>query len=429
MASPGFIYQPGYISLAGQNRICYTLDMKHPRIRRWTKRLGIFLGSAALAMLLLTGGGTVWLWCWSWDGAPVFHESWNEAERAALLQLDDELRQALQETVSSVDARPDFFGLLVGQNNLEALADELHTIYIGRELSAKFHEQLHRVAGNGNGADDELITYGTNPAHQTTLAIWAALTGNLPALEALVAHGANPNTLLYDDKGTEMDTPLTPVINGCFLNGERVPWEKRRETADFLLQHGADINGTKRVIGLACDLPLVLHGESAPWFWALDHGKTMSIENLCNIVAEEGAMPVLERILREKRIDINDVSGTKTALQALLHPLRYVPDDEAWQELQERQIEPRLDMLLAAGVVPALLPKEAEAQRPGESDNEYHERLLNTRACDDLPADIVLSALEQAELPQHRELCQRILNTLRAVGAEKPASSTSPDAP
>lgn len=387
--------------------------------RRWIKRLGIILGSVVLAVLLAIGGTYVWLWCWSWKGDLDFHESWSGAERTALTQLEAEIHQGLGDVVAAVDAEPDFFDIFIaGHNDLEALLDDLHTVYIGRNLAAELSSQLHRIARSGQGADDGLIVYGSQQEHQTTLSIFASAIGKLQALEALVAHGADPNTVLYTGKGTEAETPLTLVINGRFLDGKRIAWEERQKTADFLLQHGADINGTKRIIGIACDMSLMLQGESAPWLWALSHGKTMSIENLCHIVASHGATPVLEHVLREKSHDINDASGKETVLQALLTPLRYLTDDEAWQDLQERQTELRLDMLLAAGARPDLLPEAAAPQRPGESDDEYIERLHSSNANDDLPVDIVLDAMEESELPQHRELCQRILDKLRTAGAQ-----------
>lgn len=390
----------------------------HPRRVR-KKRLGIILGSITLTLLLLTGGGFAWLWCWSWKAAPEFHDSWSEEERAALLELDREIRQALAEAISSVDAFPDLLGIFQGQSHLEAFLDALHTVYVGRGLSADLNRRLHRIAHNGQGADDRMISYGPQQQHQTTLTIFAAQTGQLQALEALVAHGADPNTIIYTENAQEGETPLTPVINGHFLNGASIPWKERQKTADFLLQLGADINGSKRIIGIACDMPIMLEArsDSRPWLWALDHGKTMSIENLCNIVACRGATPVLERVLREKRIDLNDAGGKRTVLQALLQSVSYVFDEETWQELQERQIEQRLDLLLAAGAAPNLVPRDGEARHPDESNEEYEIRCNQFTGDDRYPLDIVTGAQEQATLPAHRELCRRLIEKLRAAGA------------
>lgn len=81
-------------------------------------------------------------------------------------------------------------------------------------------------------------------------------------------------------------------------------------------------------------------------------------------------------------------------------------------------MEEYLDMLLAAGANPNLIPAAPEPQRPGESDDEYEERINNSDALHDTPLDIVTKALERAELPAHRELCRRIIEKLKRAGAK-----------
>lgn len=152
----------------------------------------------------------------------------------------------------------------------------------------------------------------------------------------------------------------------------------------------------------------------APWEWALDHGMSMNPENLNLIVTFAKGQPVLERVLREKLVDVNDVSGSRTVLQSLLLVLLQPYDEETWgQDQPDMFMEKHLDMLLAAGAAPDLIPRDAEPQRPGESDEAYEERLNCSDALRDTPLDIASTALERAELPAQRELCRRIIEKLK----------------
>ncbi len=142
----------------------------------------------------------------------------------------------------------------------------------------------------------------------------------------------------------------------------------------------------------------------------------MDAESLNQIIGFAEGRPLLERVLREKLVNVNDGSCSRTILQSLLFPLLRSYDEEEWDFV--KVMEEYLDMLLAAGADPNLVPMEAQPQRLGESDVEYEERINNSDALKESPLDIVTKALEQAELSAHRELCLRIIDKLKLAGAK-----------
>lgn len=394
------------------------------KTRRRKKHLLITLCSMAGAAAVSIAGGYIWLWGWSWSNLPEFHENWSTEERQALADFDASLPQILSESISTIDLEPDFLEIWTGVTPLGSLKNNLQTIIQGRTLCAAVREQIFHFARCGHARDEHKVYTHFDRTHTSiSPTTFAAATAQLRAVEALVSHGSNPNSISQikeeNNEPQEGDTPLTPVINGLFLNGRQLPWEERRKTADFLIAHGADINGTRRAIGIACDVPMVIHHsrDPRPWMWALDHGKTITIENLCRWVDAPEAQPLLERVLQEKLVNLNDSCGDSTVLQALLKNIMWVNNEEDWKELEQRQIEQRLDMLLAAGADPNLIPKAGEDQRPGESEEDYKERINHFRGDSYMPLDIATRAMEGAELPQHRELCRRVVEKLRAAGA------------
>ena len=81
---------------------------------------------------------------------------------------------------------------------------------------------------------------------------------------------------------------------------------------------------------------------------------------------------MLERVLREKLVDVNDVSGSGSVLQSLLWPLSRPYDEVQWNaEGSVKVMEEYLDMLLAAGANPNLIPAAAEPQRPGSPAEKW----------------------------------------------------------
>ena len=395
--------------------------LKSRKIFRWIGRL--LVGISAI-LLLLAGSCAWWLWGWTLKDDPQFHESWTPQERAALTEFDTYLRK--QYAADAVEAMLIFaraFQQARGGEPVKAgLLEHLVAAYAVRMEAAPISDMLHAFAETGDASSADSVSvqdvYGLTPA------IMAAQTGHLKALEALVLHGANPNAIAEERQAgyevLELGTPLSPLLNGQFTSGLRLPWETRRQTAEFLLAHGADINAPHRINKIACDMAIIMRTPDsiAPWEWALDHGMRMSPENLNLVVIFAEARPVLERVLREKLVDVNDASFSETALQRLMRVLLRPYDEEMWREEQpEKLVEEHLDLLLAAGADPNLIPREAEPQRPGESDEEYEERIDNSDALEDTPLDIATEALERAKLPAHRELCRRMIEKLKLAGA------------
>lgn len=398
--------------------------MNKEKFLKFCRYAGYTLAGLLITLLLVTGGGAIWLWSWTWKGTPTFHESWTAEERTAITEFDAYLRQqyAANTVNVMVACARTFQEIMGGEIVSPGMVEQLAAAYMARMVAAPVSGMLHRFAESGDAAPADTVEF--QDIRGLTPAILAAQTGHLKALEALVQHGANPNAIaiIADDftEPREVDTPISPLLNGQFTHGRRLPWEMRRQTAEFLLAHGCNLNASCRINKLSCDMALLLREQEriAPWDWALDHGMSMTPENLNLIVTFAEGRPVLERVLREKLVDVNDISGTRTALQSLLRVLSRFYDEETWsQDQPERIVEEHLNLLLAAGADPNLVPSEAEPQRPGESDEQYEERLLNTDALRDTPLDIATKALGSAKLPAHRMLCQRIVEKLKLAGA------------
>lgn len=400
--------------------------MNRQRWRQIGRYTGYALAGVFVTLLLAAGGGALWLWGWTWKGAPTFHESWSAEERAAITEFDTYLRQqyaadAAEELLVFARAFQPLYG---GEPPRLGVKERLEAAYFARMVAAPVSDMLHDVAESGDASAAEGVRFQN--VHGLTPAIVAAQTAHLKALEALVQHGANPNAMVFLEQACsaepiEANTPLASLLNGQFTHGRRLPWETRRQTAEFLLAHGADLNNSRRINQLCCDMALVLHTPEgiAPWEWALDHGMRMNPENLNLMVGRAEARPVLERVLRENTVDVNDVSCSCTVLQSLLNVLSHPYDEKLWQkERPDKVVEEHLELLLAAGADPNLIPKEAEPQRPDESDEDYEDRLYGSTAQKDTPLDIATQALTQAELPAHRELCRRVIEKLRLAGAE-----------
>ena len=392
---------------------------KWKRADRWC---GYTLGGIALTLVLAVGGFCLWLWGWTWKSTPDFHESWTQEERSALTAFDRLLK----------DQMDDYVPMIIEQSRRESFITAPLTIWecidyacAIRDFFAGITNQLQQAIESGHAGREEQVDF-RNPfgcaVRGYTPAIVAAQHAQLDAMKALVQHGANPNANAMqidgDADNTEAETPLTPLLNGHFITGEKIPWNTRRQFAEWLLAQGADINGTRRIIGIACDLPLVCGFEegAAPWQWALDHGKTVTVENLCNIAASRDSTALLERILQDKLVDINDASSTKTVLQVLMNQLA-ASDEEDFAELMQRDIERKLDMLLAAGADPNLVPLAAQPQQPGESDEAYEQRRETSHADTRYPLDIATSWLEYTDYPPMQEYCLRLIARLRAAGA------------
>ena len=392
---------------------------KWKRAGRWC---GYTLGGIALTLVLAVGGFCLWLWGWTWKSAPEFHESWEAEERAALTEFDRLLRAQMNDYIPAIIELRRGGSFFSAPISIWECIDYACAI---RDFFAGISSQLQQAIESGHAGGEEQVDF-RNPfgcaVRGYTPAIVAAQHAQLDALKALVQHGANPNAIAMqidgDADNTEAETPLTPLLNGNFITGEKIPWNTRRQFAEWLLAQGADINGTRRITGIACDLPLVCGFEegAAPWQWALDQGKTVTVENLCNIAASRDSTALLERILQNKLVDINDASSTKTVLQVLMNQLA-ASDEEDFAELVKRDIERKLDMLLAAGADPNLVPSDARPQQPGESDEAYEQRCGNTHADTGYPLDIATRWLEYTDYPPMQEYCQRIIEKLRAAGA------------
>ena len=402
--------------------------MKKKTFHKIIQHTGYTLAALLITLLLAAAGAAVWLWGWTWNGTPSFHESWTTDERKAITEFDSYLRQRYaRDTVAAIKAVAWISSPVEDESFIHIdLQERLSAAYLARMVAAPVCRMLHRFAESGDASSAETISF--QDIHGLTPAIIAAQTGHLKALEALVQHGANPNAIAYcaDDYSApmEVETPISPLLNGYFILGRKIPWNIRRQTAEFLLEHGGDLNVSCSINKFSCDMALMLHTpeSTAPWTWALDHGMHMTAKNLSVIISFAEGRPLLERALRENLVDVNDTSSSQTILQSLMRVLLRPYDEKMWLEDQpESLMEAHLAMLLAAGADPSLIPKDAQPQRPGETEEEYEERLEYSQALQDTPLDIATKALQQAKLPAHRELCRRLIEKLKQAGAKTSA--------
>lgn len=318
--------------------------------RRWLRCLLWGLGGLASLLVLAVIAALCWLWSWQWgDTSLKFHESWSDIERKALAEYDAYLRT---DYVESVLAWDDYFNEELPSWGVMLICD-----YMRKAVVAPVCGQLREIAERGDArvpGVDTVVGRGVTPA------IVAAQTGHFPALKALVLHGADPNACIsVEQDGAQpvtIEMPVTPLLsNLCSRPDRPVAWADRREVADFLVEHGADINAGGHLIGLCCTVAL-MRGDAEPWFWALDKGRKPSGEDFCNLMLQaEMHLGLMEAMLKCNPGLANASHSGKTMVQSLVEFCRY--DAERMEAMQ-----PVLELLLKYGADPNRLPSgDAEA--------------------------------------------------------------------
>ncbi|MBR3925828.1 MAG: hypothetical protein IKJ58_03590 [Akkermansia sp.] len=320
-------------------------DTQTPRRKWW--RIAAWFMSCTFTLLLLAIGGAAW-WLWGqWNNEPDFHESWTPQERAALTELNTFISQELPRLIYRKAA----------WENLEHSPGIALEIAIALKTLQHAHPilmRLHDITQSGNAAPNgHPVTCGDGFSNYEP-SIFAAQIGHLDALKALINHGADPNAVLTRH-GTPCETPFTPLLCGIYPAASSPSLEERLQVLRFLVEKGANLNTAPEPTRAALKYPLEMRDDPEPWLRALDLGKTVSVDEFCDILDAPAGMPLVERILREKLVDVNDTTGERTPLQALAEALVISDSDE----LDSAQYDKRLDMLLAAGADPTLLPDAA----------------------------------------------------------------------
>lgn len=342
-----------------------------PKSRRWWRIAAWVMGSMFTLLLLTLAGTAWWLWGWQWHSGMIFHESWTSEERDALTQFERYLHTQLAEDMGLVyEAVEDSFDEIANVASTDedeydddatdewteeskstpkasaGLTTRLTVAVLMKLQIAPIDAALHEVAATGKGDPAEFVsTPGGSPISPALL---AAQIADLEALKALISHGADPNIIMTLN-GTECETITSPLLNGMFINSRMLPWEQRRKMLDFLHSHGADLNRSKKIVPLSLKIALQSRKEPQAWHWALDHGKTVSTEEFCDMLEAPEALPLIKRVLAAKMVNINDNSGKQTPLQALTYSMRYAEIEQL-----DAGYEKMLDLLLAAGADPNL---------------------------------------------------------------------------
>ncbi len=270
-----------------------------------------------------------------------FHESWSPEERAALTEFHRYLMQDFHNDMwkRHLETQEAFRSHIP-----EHYKTTDHQIHLSaNEFRSRIHQEtapvLRQLAASAtNGTVKE-------PTDSTIRAsLLAAQTGYLSAVRALVAHGADVNG--HRESDDMYSTPFTEVLSGVCINGRKLPWKERKATVEFLLSQGAELNPEGEAVLIALQLSLLVGHETEPWHWALDHGRQVTPACLDSMMTSPGGYSLAERVIREKRINVNDDGGYRTPLQALIYAATCC--DYA-DELQELEAESKLALLLTAG--------------------------------------------------------------------------------
>ncbi|MDO5472140.1 MAG: hypothetical protein Q4F35_02285 [Akkermansia sp.] len=368
------------------------------RRRKWW-RIASWVMCSTFALLLITLSiGAWWLWGWQWKGELNFHDSWTDEERRALTDFDHYLRHdMLAHTIAAAEGLA-----MVAEEVTDSLSKaatealekdiELQSELPSPGLEVKFltavaarlHiaplcEALREVAASGKGEPATPTT--TSIFNNHTPAITAALCGRTGALRALVEHGADVNARMQlsharDDNGNKAgDSPLTPFLAGNFLDPNlTVPWEERREIAEYLLSKGADLNID--FVRICCHIAL-MKGEPEVWNWVLEKGYKPSVKEFDQLlhIGKTAPHQLLEDMLTSNSTLVHDRSDEATVLQYIARKIVYAGAEEM------QALEKLLTKALELGANPTLRPTAAENE---DTENNYD---VETR----LPLDILLN--------------------------------------
>ena len=400
---------------------------------RWWRIAAWVMGSMFTLLLLTLAGAAWWLWGWQWHSSMSFHESWTTEERAALTQFERYLHTQLADDMGLVyEAVEDTMEELVNEMSAEeeenddettdewtdesnatpkeplGLTTRLTMALLMKLQIAPIDAALHEVAATGKGDPAELIS--TPGGDKTTPALLAAQLGDFPALKALINHGADPNVIMTYE-GREIECMLSPLLNGMFINSRTIPWEQRREMLDFLISHGADLNRSKKMVPLSLNIALQAREEPQVWLWALEHGKKVSTDDLCEMLEATEGTPLVEYVLAHQMVNVNDNSGKRTPLQALSEGLWSV----AAEAIETSRYEERLNLLLAAGADPNLTTESTR-----RTPLQIMQSRTNFERSDGMPENSCC-----IEGPDIRTRWQMLCDKLRAAGVGNDSPATT----
>lgn len=385
--------------------------VQKPR-RQWWRIIGISFASLLAAGVTLLCWAVWWLYGWRCGEVMDFHESWTADERAALMELDSYLRGEYVDIILRETCDSEAW-------STENLAVDVMLASGLRPALA----QLEAVAHCGHARNlpaEGILTMSPDIFGNKVefhIGILAAQCGRLEALKAMLEHGLNPQCRMpINDWGTNVtaETLLSPVLSGHFVNGEKLPWSKRREYAEALVSRGAKLNG-ERMIPLSCQIPLFSEEQDPePYLWALEHGLMMNSADFQFALGQRAALPIVRCAVEHNLTNVNDFSTGEAALQVLVRCAL----EEA--ELPDWKFDERLELLLSAGADPNLVPDPSRIVRsPEEDESNYEERLSAAGSNDSPPLSMIDQALAcPSGLDEARiALLNRLRDRLIAAGA------------
>lgn len=426
--------------------------------RKWWNIAAWVMAVSFTLLLLALSVGTWWLWGWRWQGELEFHESWTPEEKAALTEFDHYLRNKwlmdIGITAQNEAAAVEELHEAIEQASAKELGKEIEisdsTPSPGLETSiltaiaARLHvapltKAIREVAASGKG--DPTSPVKTYPNENCTPAIMAALCGRLDALRALVAHGADVTkciTFCNRDDSTEypneLDTPLTPLLAGNFHDPAlTIPWEKRKETAEYLLSKGADLNSN--YVGMCCCIA-IMKGEPEVMLWAIEKGRKTTLNDFSATLSidKELSSSLLEKMLESNPELLNDCSGKATLLQLLAEEITRAGAEEM------QNLEHLLSLALRMGANPTIRPKQANLPEDERDDDDVELRLpldillekRNFERCDSMPENGCCGEGDEARIIWER-MCDMLRNTTIQVnlnaGIYRPEEETPLPAP
>ncbi len=376
-----------------------------PHRKRYGCILKLFCG-VFLLLLLAAGGGYVWLSSWKWYPLPAFHKSWTAEERSALSRFDSYLTDGgfekdflkgmntVSENIDSLRAELGYERASAAERFRIRLEQQAITLYTSYMLGKPMRRELAAIVTSGSAKREPLTLQASV---KDTPARFALYTGHLESAKAMLRHGADVN---FHNSGTK-ETLLSCLLGNRSVSGAHpFPLQERLNTADWLVEQGADVHNLRESLRHAPVLAGQEQESILRWLHAHGFG-TEPYEDGCPVyehMSHAVGYGFWKEIFASGRLSLNDNRGNRTPLQVLCS---YFSSDE--------QVD-MLEWMLRRGASPNI-PAQQEGLFPREQ-----------------PLELALTALRmQADEPEKAAPAFRAVRLLQRHGAVIPGQDALPD--
>lgn len=365
-----------------------------------------FICGVFLLLLLAAGGGYVWLSSWKWYPLPAFHESWTAEERTALSRFDSYLTgggfekdflkgmNTVSENIDSLRAELGYERASAAERFRIRLEQQAITLYTSYMLGKPMRRELAAIVTSGSAKREPLTLQASVKDTPTRFALY---TGHLESAKAMIRHGADVN---FHNSGTK-ETLLSGLLGNRSVSGTHpFPLQERLNTADWLVEQGADVHSLRESLRYA---PVLAGQEQENILrWLHAHGFGTEPYEDGSPVYEHMSHAVgygfWKEMFASGRLSLNDNRGNRTPLQILC---AYISTDE--------QVD-MLEWMLRRGASPNI-PAQQEGLFPREQ-----------------PLELALTSLcMQADEPEEAAPAFRAVRLLQRHGAVIPGQDALPD--